>query len=106
MQTVKIRLPLQVTGSPVLPLAIPDLTEVNAFAMHLHIIGKHWQGEIFGWSAEYTPESRKKPAGSKMRFTPADFWIGESGIWFHSLMWEQGKTHAPITFLDDRGIVK
>ena len=65
---------------------IPDLNEVNAFAMHLHAIGKHWQGEIFGWSAEYAPESRKKPSGSKMRFTPTDFWIGESGIWFYSLM--------------------
>jgi hypothetical protein len=40
------------------------------------------QGEIFGWQAEYTPESDKKPEDSIMTFTPADFWIGESGIWF------------------------
>jgi len=26
-----------------------------------------------------------------MRFTPADFWIGESGIWFYLLMWEYGR---------------
>jgi hypothetical protein len=61
---------------------------------------------MFGWQAEYTPESRKKPAGSKMQFTPADFWIGESGIWFYSLMWERGKNKEPVEFLDDRGIIK
>jgi hypothetical protein len=41
-----------------------------------------------------------------MRFPPADFWIGESGIGFFSLMWEHGKSKNPVEFLDDRGIVK
>ena len=106
MLTVKARVPPRDNYSPVLPLAIPDLSEVKAFANHVHSLGKHWQGEIFGWPAEYAPESRKKPAASKMRFTPADFWIGESGIWFYSLMWEHGKHKPPVEFLDDRGIVK
>jgi hypothetical protein len=87
-------------------LAIPAISEVRAFADHLHSIGKEWQGEIFGWPAGYSPERRSKPAGSKMRFTPADFWIGESGIWFFSLMWEHGKNKEPTKFLDDRGIIK
>ena len=85
---------------------IPEPGEVKAFANHLHAAGKRWQGEIFGWSAGYTPESRKKPAGSNMRFTPADFWIGESGIWFCSLMWERGKNTEPVEFLDERGLIK
>jgi hypothetical protein len=41
-----------------------------------------------------------------MHFTPADFWIGESGIWFFSLMWEQGKDKEPVEFLDERGIIQ
>ncbi len=41
-----------------------------------------------------------------MRFTPADFWIGESGIWFYSLMWEHGRSKPPSEFLDERGLVK
>src|SRR5207244_4278745 len=86
--TVKARIPRLINYSPVLPVVIPDLSEVNAVANRLHHTGKHWKGEMFGWQAEYTPERRKKPVGSKMRFTPADFWIGESGIWFYSLMWE------------------
>ena len=106
MRTVKARVPQRANYSPILPVVIPELAEVKAFANHLHATGKRWQGEIFGWSAEYTPESRKKPAGSKMRFTPADFWIGESGIWFYSLMWEHGKNKEPVEFLDDRGIIK
>ena len=106
MLTVKARVPPRDNYSPVLPLAIPDLSEVKSFANHVHSLGKHWQGEIFGWPAEYTPESHKKPAASKMRFTPADFWIGESGICFYSLMWEHGKHKPPVEFLDDRGIVK
>lgn len=92
--------------STLLLIVIPDLDEVRAFARHIHVTGKHWQGELFGWQAEYTPENRKKPVGSKMLFTPAGFWIGESGIWFFSLMWEQGRHKPPVEFLDDRGIVK
>ena len=40
-----------------------------------------------------------------MTFTPADFCIGEGGIWFYSLMWENGREAEPIAFLDDRNIV-
>jgi hypothetical protein len=37
---------------------------------------------------------------------PAEFWIGESGIWFYSLMWEKGGRVDPVEFVDDRGIVR
>lgn len=106
MHSVKVRIPQREDTSLTLPLLIPDTDEVKAFAHHLHRMGKAWQGELFGWVAEYAPEQRKKPAGSKMAFTPADFCIGESGIWFYSLMWEHGKEQPPVEFLDDRGIVK
>ena len=96
MLTVKAKIPAHAGYEPTLPLSVPDLKEVKAFANHLHSLGAYWQGEIFDWHAEY----------SKMTFTPADFWIGESGIWFFSLMWEYGKDKDPVEFLDDRGIVK
>ena len=47
--TVKARVPQQANYSPILPVVIPDLGEVKAFANHLHTAGKHWHGEIFGW---------------------------------------------------------
>lgn len=97
-------MPLQADYSPTLPIVVPNLVEVNAFANLIHTAGKYWKGEIFGWPAEYTPERKRAPIDSNMTFTPAEFWIG--GIWFYSLMWERGKDQKPVDFLDDRGIIK
>lgn len=106
MLTVKAKIWTRDQDAPTIPIVIPDLDEVRAFAAKLHAEGKPWQGEAFGWQAEYTPENPEPPLDSKMTFTPADFCIGESGIWFFSLMWEHGKDKAPVEFLDDRGILK
>jgi hypothetical protein len=103
--TAKARIPREGDHSPVLSVVVPDLSEARAF-VHLHATGKRWEGEIFGWQAEYTPERRKKPPASKMRFTPATSWIGESAIWFCSLLWEHGRDEKPAEFPDDRGMVK
>ena len=105
MQTAKMKVPNELDDSPTIPIVIPDLAEVRAFARLLHSTGRPWRGEFWGWAAEYTPEARRKPVDSKMTFTPADFWIGVSGVWFFSLMWEHGKESAPVEFLDERGIV-
>jgi hypothetical protein len=86
-------------------LAIPNLDEVKKFAAKLHAKGKAWQGEAFGWQAEYNPQQPRPPLDSKMTFTPADFCIGESGVWFFSLMWERGRDAKPVEFFDDRRIV-
>lgn len=87
------------------PIMIPELNEVEKFATELHAEGKFWRGEAFGWQAEYNPERSEAPLDSKMTFTPADFCIGESGIWFFSLMWEHGKDVAPVEFLDDCNVL-
>ena len=80
---------------------VPDLSAVRAFAVRLHAEGQAWEGEAFGWPAEYNPKRPDRPLDSKMTFTPADFCIGESGIWFFSLMWEHGRDAEPVAFLDD-----
>ena len=82
MFTVKVKIPVHDDYELILPLAVPDLKEVKAFANHLHSLGEYWQWKIFGWQAEYTSESDRKPEDSNRIFTPAEFWIGESGIWF------------------------
>lgn len=79
MLTVKAKIPAHADYEPIVPLAIPDVDEVKSIAIHLHSLGKLWKGELFGWSAEYRPENDRKPEDSRMTFTPADFWIGESG---------------------------
>ncbi len=83
-----------------------DLNEARAFAAQLHAAGQSWRGEAFGWPAEYNPERPEPPLDSNLAFTPADFSIGESGIWFYSLLWENGKDQTPVEFLDDENIVK
>ena len=90
---------------PIVPIVIPELNEVRKFATKIHTEGKAWKGEAFGWQADYTPERSEAPPDSKMTFTPADFCVGESGIWFFSLMWERGKNAEPVEFLDDKNII-
>ncbi len=90
----------------VIPIAVPNPNELRAFAAKLHAKGQAWQGEAFGWQAEYNPERPEPPLDSNMTFTPADFCVGESGIWFFSLMWEYGGDAEPVEFLDDKNILK
>ena len=107
MKTVRIRVPTRDGDhTPIVPVLVPDLDEVRQFAATLHGKREVWRGEFSGWSAEYHPERSDPPLDSKMTFTPADFCIGESGIWFFSLMWEHGKDAEPVEFLDDRNIVE
>ena len=83
---------------PVVQRIIPGLDEVREFAAKMHAAGRAWQGEAFGWPAEYSPEEAEPPLDSKMTFTPADFCIGESGIWFFSLCGSTVVTPGPWRF--------
>jgi len=103
--TVKARIRTHERQVSVVPIVIPSLDEVPEFAAKLHARGQAWKGEAFGWPAEYNPERPEPPLDSKMTFTPADFCIGESGIWFFSLLWEHGRNAEPVEFLDDRSIL-
>ena len=105
MVMVKAKVQQQDGYAPVVPIVVPDLGDVRAFAHALHKAGEQWRGEIFGWSAEYNPGAVTPPLDSKMTFTPADFCIGESGIWFFSMMWEHGHNAPAVEFLDDKNLV-
>lgn len=85
---------------------VPSLSEVRAFAAKAHERGVAWEGDAFGWHAEYVPQRAEPPVQSRLRFTPAEFCIGESGVWFFSLVWERGSEEAPVEFLDDSGLVR
>ncbi len=107
MITVKVRVKTHNNDEvSIVPVVVPDLDEVRALAAKLHAKEKAWKGEAFGWQAEYNPERPTPPLDSKMTFTPADFCIGESGIWFFSLMWEHGRDAEPVEFVDDKNIVE
>ena len=105
MVTVQARITLRDDHESIVPVVLPGLDEVRKFADELHAQGKPWAGEAFGWPVEYHPERPEPPLDSKMTFTPADFCIGESGVWFFSLLWEHGKDVDPVQFLDDSRIL-
>ncbi len=104
MVTTRVKIRMADNYVPIVPIIIPGLDEVRSFAAKLHAKGETWQGEVFGWQAEYNPQRSEPPLDSKMRFTPADFCIGESDIWFFSLMWEYGRDSEPVEFLNDKNI--
>lgn len=102
-----------------IPVAIPDLKDVRALAEGLHKIGKSYQDRVWGWKLTYEPELDEPEAevdvpdgkGGFVTQTmplraPASFAIGESGIWFFSLLWENGADQLPVEFVDDRNLVK
>lgn len=100
------------------PVFIPDLSKVRRFAADLHAMGRSWEGEAFGWPAEYQPEIKQdlveieeydeegnRRLGQGPFWSPAAFMIGESGVWFYSLSWERGRENEPVAFIDDRNLV-
>ena len=105
MATVQARIKFVEGRESLLPVVVPDASAVRDFAAGLHAAGKAWQGEAFGWQAEYVPERPEPPLQSRLAFTPAEFCIGESGVWFLSLTWECGRDAPPIEFLDASGLV-
>lgn len=106
MVTAKVKIKTHENHTSIVPVVVPDLDQVRKLAAKLHAKSKAWKGEAFGWQAEYNPERPETPLDSKMTFTPADFCIGESGIWFFSLMWENGSNTVPVEFLDDTNILE
>jgi len=102
----KLKYPTQDDHTLLVPVLIPDLDAVRALADELHVRGEAWQGEAFGWPAEYNPERPEPPLDSALTFTPADFCIGESGLWFFSRQWEDGRAAPPSEFLDDRNVIR
>ncbi len=102
----------------VIPVAVPSLEEVRAFALRLHQLNQPYEDMIWGWPVYYDPEIKEEETafeipdgagGFRTEFrpfwSPASFTIGESGVWFFSLLWENGRNEAPVEFLDNRNIL-
>lgn len=106
MATVQARIRAADGRESVLPVVVPDLAVVRDFARQLHAAAVPWEGEAFGWHAEYVPQRATPPLESRLAYTPAEFCIGESGVWFFSLMWEAGAGQPPAEFLDESGLVR
>jgi hypothetical protein len=101
------------------PVAIPALEDVRALATRLHANGESYHDRVWGWEVTYEPEIREPEAEVEVPdgkggfvtevmplWMPASFTIGESGVWFFSLLWENGIDQPAVEFLDDRSLLE
>ncbi len=89
----------------ILPVIIPDINSIRAFAQTLHARGEAWAGTFEGWPASYLPEDRtRRPANSRMTFVPAEFFVGESEVWHVAIAWEEGRDARPVELENRRGV--
>lgn len=112
MNTLRVRIPLG-DNEYIVPVQVPELAEVREYANVLHLRGEAYEGKMWGWPVHYDPELIEENAlfelpdnGDGMKqeqrshYSPASFTVGESGIWFFSLLWENGREAEPVEFLD------
>lgn len=95
------------TGNHVfrLPVIVPDIKSIRAFAQTLHLRGEAWSGMFEGWPASYTPEDpTRRPTNSRMTFIPAEFFVGESEVWHVAISWEDGRDAPPVELENRRGV--
>jgi hypothetical protein len=101
-----------------IPVSIPPLNDVRDMATRLREGDKSCHDHAWGWEVTYEPELSEPGAEIEAPdgeggfvtqvmslWTPASFTIGESGVWFFSLMWENGAGQPPVEFLDERNIL-
>ncbi|MFN8440678.1 MAG: hypothetical protein U0175_07920 [Caldilineaceae bacterium] len=102
----------------IVPVVVPELDRVRALAQLLHTRGQPFRDTLWGWAVQYEPEINEAAAeyqiptaegGYRVEtrpfWSPASFTIGESGLWFFSLLWENGPDQPPVEFLDQQNVV-
>lgn len=105
-------------SSAMVPVVIPEIEKVRSFALQLHARGQTFKDNLWGWPVQYDPEINEEAAEFQVPTTeggyysefrpfwsPASFTIGESGVWFFSLLWENGIDQPPVEFLDQQNIL-
>ena len=96
-----------------------SIQELRQLAHQLHTAQAAHHGTAWDWPVYYEPELREEAAEfqipdgrggyrSEVRphWSPASFTIGESDIWFYSLLWENGSDAEPVAFLDDANVIR
>ena len=95
----------EVGHTPVIPISIPTMDEIENLAQIAHVNALNYTGEVWGWPVCYEAEVPEPIPHSNMQFRPAVFTIGVYPIWFVSYTWEHGKTQAPTVLVEDENLV-
>ena len=91
---------------------IPKLAEIREYANILHLRGEAYHGKMWGWPVHCEPglfeesalfelpdEENGMKRELRQHYSPAGFTVGESSIWFFSLLWGNGRDSEPVEFL-------
>ena len=62
---MRVKITIDPEFTPVVPVLIPDLDSVRAFATDLHRKNQDWQGDAFGWETEYHASCQEQPQYQK-----------------------------------------
>lgn len=90
----------------IIPVYIPSLDKILAFANELAKANVEYEGRFEGWKCHFSPYNPIPPHWSRAPFTPAMFSIGEPGIWSVCLDWNQGNAAPPDVLVMDGNIVR
>lgn len=90
----------------IIPVYIPDLNKILAFANQLAKANVEYEGNFEGWACHFSPYDPMPPHWSRAPFTPAMFSIGAPGIWSVCLDWNHGNDAAPDVLVMDGNIVR
>jgi len=88
-----------------IPVMLPTVENIRAFAFGLHSRGQVYTGSLEGWPVTYTPASSEAPLASALSFTPALFFIGVWPLWYISFTWEFGDEEEPSVLIGDDFLV-
>jgi len=88
-----------------IPVALPTLENIRAFAFGLHSRSQVYSGSLEGWPVSYTPATSDAPIDSALTFTPALFFIGVWPLWYVSYTWEFGDDEEPSLLIGDEFLV-
>lgn len=89
-----------------IPISVPDLTDIRAFAFGLHTRGEEYAGRLEGWPVSYSSSCPDAPLDSALTFTPALFFIGVWPLWYVSFTWEYGDDSEPSVLIGDEFVVR
>jgi hypothetical protein len=87
------------------PVTLPSLESIRAFAFGLHARGQEYEDSLEGWPVTYTPATPEAPLDSVLAFTPALFFIGVWPLWYVSFTWEFGDDREPSQLIGDEFLV-
>lgn len=90
----------------IVPVYLPEMDKILAFANDLAKANIASEGFFEGWPYGFSPYDPNPPHLSRAPFKPAMFFLGAFSIWSVHLDWNDGNDNAPDILVMDEQIVR